>query len=175
MNSNYEQGKVCIQPSYFIFFVVVCLLIISWALYQVNNQANEIRKLTFQTMESSANAINKLGEEFRQVNSQKTQIVPPINLRSVPINIPTQGDYGNFQQVGYAYKTNKPDFMFNLLGRKINSYKYEYYVIHPYTQIRMPIKTKNDWELSSDDDIKIPGFTGNFRVHIYEMDSPRYL
>ncbi len=100
---------------------------------------------------------------------------PMLVEKSFPINIPTHGEYGNFQQVGYAYKPNDADQMFKLFGRKLHSNKYEYYVVHPSTEIKIPIKVKNDWEINNDERIIIKGFAGDFKVEIYDLDQPRYV
>jgi hypothetical protein len=100
---------------------------------------------------------------------------PLIAEKTLPVNVPTRGEYGNFQTVGYAYKPNNPDQMFQLFGRRIHSNKYEYYVVHPITQIKIPIRTKNDWELYKDDKVTVKGFPGDFKVEIYDLDQPRYV
>jgi hypothetical protein len=111
-------------------------------------------------------------------------LVPPLQRspygsieieRRLPINIPTRGDLDNFQVIGYAYKLNNPDNMFQLFGRRLYSNKYEYYVIHPITQIKIPINVKNNWELTKDDQIIIKGYPGEFKVEIYDLDQPRYV
>jgi hypothetical protein len=91
------------------------------------------------------------------------------------INIPSRGEIGPFQQLGYCYRANQPDHMFPLFGRPTYSAKWEYYVVHPQNSIKIPINTKNDWEISNDDDIHIRGFPGSFKVNLYENDQPRYL
>lgn len=106
---------------------------------------------------------------------QRGPFSPMLAEKTMPINSPTHGEYGNFQQVGYAYKPNNPDQMFQLFGRRIYSNKHEYYVVHPITLIKIPIKVKNDYELSNDDQIIIKGFPGDFKVEIYDLDQPRYV
>jgi len=106
---------------------------------------------------------------------QRGPFSPMLAEKTLPINIPTHGEYGNFQQVGYVYKLNNPDQMFKLFGRRIHSNKYEYYVVHPYTGIKMPIKVKNDWELNNGEKVTITGFPGDFTVQIYDLDQPRYV
>lgn len=100
---------------------------------------------------------------------------PPTVRTQLPFNLATQGDYGNFQQVGYVVSPKDGNQMFRLMGRQLDSYRYEYYVIHPYTEIKIPITVKNDWELHTDDQVEIPGFKGHYRVQIYDIDRPRYI
>jgi hypothetical protein len=100
---------------------------------------------------------------------------PPTNEYQLPFNIPTQGGYGNFQQVGYVHSHKNPDQMFRLMGRQMGSSRYEYYVIHPYNEIKIPIRSKNDWELNTGDRVEITGFPGHYLVEIYDIDRPRYV
>ncbi len=106
---------------------------------------------------------------------QRDHYSPLFAQRIVPVNIPTRGEYDDFQQVGYAYKLGQTDQMFPVFGRRIHSNKYEYYVVHPATQIKIPIRTKNDWELTTEDKVVIKGFAGDFKVEIYGLDQPRYI
>ena len=106
---------------------------------------------------------------------QRGPFSPMLAEKAIQINTPTHGEYSNFQLVGYAYKPNNPDQMFQLFGRRIYSNKHEYYVVHPITLIKIPIKIKSDYELSNDDTIIIKGFPGDFRVEIYDLDRPRYV
>jgi hypothetical protein len=100
---------------------------------------------------------------------------PPTVEPMLPFNIPTQGGYGPFQQVGYVSSSHDSNEMFRLMGRQLDTSRYEYYVIHPYTEIKIPIKVKNDWELHTDDHVEIPGFHRHYHVQIYDYDRPRYI
>lgn len=141
---------------------------------QVSNKNNVIEMLI------AANTIQKQQDLQRLENPfvppiQRGTFSPQLAEVTVPINTPTRGEYGNFQLVGYAYKPNQLDQMFQIFGRRIYSNKYEYYVIHPITQIKIPVKSKNDWEFSSGDKVKIIGFSGQFLVEIYGNDFARYV
>ena len=132
-------------------------------------------------------AAQGLEDTRRQEDIQRltNPLIPPLQRdhysqvwptkRIVPVNTPTRGEYDDFQQVGYAHKSGNTDQMFPLFGRRIHSNKYEYYVIHPGTQIKIPIRVKNDWEINQDDTITIKGFPGDFKVELYDKDQPRYI
>ena len=209
------DNQVCMPYNYFILFVLIGAAVIAWALYQVNNQSQQMHSLasnkTAEMETLNKNLDEMIDQRLRNTESiyeqkqnqmiklllradsaQREQdfermanpLVPPLQRgpysttlveKNLPVNIPTQGEYGNFQQVGYAYKHDNPDQMFQLFGRRIHSNKYEYYVVHPYTQIKMPIKVKNDWEINNDERITITGFPGDFKVQIYDLDQPRYV
>ena len=213
------NNQVCFQSNHFLLVVIACFTMMGWALYQVNQQAQQIHLLTANrqrdlNIDNIENIINQKMKETPQperitrddVNNQVSDLLanasriqreqdyqrindpltpplqrlpflsPPINMQPImPINIPTQGDFGNFQDVGYVYHPQNPELMFPLFGRQIYSNKYEYYVIHPYNKIKISIKVKNDWELNKDDAVKIKGFPGDFVVEIYDLDQPRYI
>lgn len=115
----------------------------------------------------------------------------------VPVNIPTRGPTGGFQQVGYLYKDdianpdkpigNSPETaIIPLYGHRLfnGSDKWNYYVSSDkYHSIKMPIMHKNRKcdseygcnEIYTDDEIDVPAYNGKFKVEIYEFDKPRYL
>lgn len=139
-----------------------------------HNQSGDInKKLDTLIMASQKNTYN-----HTQENVQRNLYVPSVFDLGLPILPPRNGPtYNDYQLIGYAYKNDKPNEMFQLYGRRIyqNNNKYEYYVIHPYTQIVIPVKVKNDQELNTDDNIYIKGFPGYFNVEIYNDDRNFYV
>lgn len=153
---------------------------------KTNQQVTENLDLLQQPHHIKQNTFMVDNYSQREIDYQRLSnpFVPPLQRgpmstvlveKNVPINSPSHGEYGHFQQVGYVYKLNNPDQMFNLFGRRIHSGKYEYYAVHPITQIKIPIKVKNDFELNKDDTVIIKGFPGDFQVEIYDLDQPRYI
>ena len=204
-------NQICIPSNHFILVIIIGAAIIGWALYQVNQQAQQLQAFSADKIDDMDTINQNLDEIIKQRIAEKmpnnatnqftydlttanqrhqdyqrmiNPFVPPVQRgpfsaslseKTLPINIPSRGEYGGFQQVGYAYKPNDHEQMFQLFGRRIHSNKYEYYVVHPITQIKMPIKVKNDYELNKDDIIVIKGFQGDFKVEIYDLDQPRYV
>jgi hypothetical protein len=115
----------------------------------------------------------------------------------VPINIPTRGESGGFQQIGVLHKIETSDetmkvgnntepVILPLLGAPTynGSHKWTYYTAtDKYNQIKLPITNNNrkcDSEYGCDelydgDNVTIPAYNGSFQVKIYEFDKPRYL
>lgn len=183
------DNHVCIRYDYFILFVLVSLGIIAWVLYQcyhitlgTKNKLKNIYENIDDLVKNQKEPIVTPPEEpitlpIKEHGPGVYQypsgpIAPPIVEYRMPFNIATQSVYGSYQLVGYVYPHRHPDQMFRLMGRQIYSNKYEYYVIHPYTDIKIPIKVKNDWELNTGDHVEIPGFHGRYVVQIYDMDHP---
>lgn len=78
----------------------------------------------------------------------------------------------NYQQLGYI---SKDSLRLPLFGRRKykRSDKWEYYVMdNSENKIKIPIKSVNDYELSSGDPITFDG--QQFTVNLYEIDSIRY-
>jgi hypothetical protein len=115
----------------------------------------------------------------------------------VPINIPTRGESGGFQQVGVLHKIDTSDetmqignnnepVILPLMGAPTynGSHKWTYYTAtDKYNQIKLPITNKNRKcdseygcdELYDEDNVTIPAYNGSFKVKKYDFDKPRYL
>jgi len=115
----------------------------------------------------------------------------------IPINIPTRGESGGFQQVGMLYKesieseerepgNNNSSQILGLYGKPIHpgSNKWSYYTSSDgHNSIKMPLTHKGKVcdqdqgceELYDGDSITIPSYNGNFTVNIYKYDKPRYI
>lgn len=109
-------------------------------------------------------------------------LVPPVRrgetspMQSfLPFNIPTRGEYGPFEQVGYITSTEDKSKVSILMGRRIHSRQHEYYTFHPQNdKIKIPIDIAGKRELRQDEKIRVDGL-GEAQVHIYEQGTPRYI
>ena len=115
----------------------------------------------------------------------------------IPINVPTRGEPGRFQQVGMLYKesiqaestspgNNTDSIILPLYGRPVHrgSNKWSYYTASdkhnmvkiPFTHNGKQCNTEYGCnELYDDDLIQIPAYNGVFKVKVYGYDSPRYI
>lgn len=114
------------------------------------------------------------------------------------VNIPTQGYLPSYQQLGYltvsSYqpkpkkknKKNKknnmkehqddPNRMLKLFGRRIDTHRYEYYVIHHLDEsLKIPLNNNGDRELMNGDDVHVPGYPGTYKVNLYQFEGPKYI
>ena len=92
------------------------------------------------------------------------------------VNIHTRGEYGPFHQMGFIHNKQNPDQAMPLVGRKIHSGRWEYYTFHHLNpNVKIPLKIKGNNELSTDEDIHVPGYTVKFTVNKYDIDHPRYI
>lgn len=160
------MSQMCFDSGYLLIFLTLVVVVIVWIVWVVREQLNDHIRQLYENLDDLTNK-SPQGPQ---------QLTPPARL-AVPAPFPVtynspQYIYGGSQLVGYVYPHKDPNQMFRLMGRQTGSNKYEYYVIHPYTDIKIPINTKNGWELNNGDQVHIPGFKGPYIVKIYDMDHP---
>lgn len=115
----------------------------------------------------------------------------------VPVNIPTRGYDGGYQQIGMLYKesvssedsvvgNNSESVILPLYGKPVHpgSNKWSYYTSSDKFQtVKIPLSHKGRkcdsqygcTELYDDDIISVPPYNNNFKVKLYEYDKPRYI
>jgi hypothetical protein len=115
----------------------------------------------------------------------------------VPVNIPTRGISGGYQQIGTLHKEtvdsetitvgqNSDPVILPLYGKPTypGSNKWAYYTSSDkFNAVKLPVsnggKSCNSeygcTELYSDDSVALPAYNGNFKVTIYEYDKPHYI
>ncbi len=75
----------------------------------------------------------------------------------------------------HNYRSN-PDHMLKLFGRRTDTNKWEYYVMHhDDPTLKIPIDSKRNDELYDRDDIHVSGYPGKFKVQLYNYETPRYI
>jgi len=80
------------------------------------------------------------------------------------------------KHIGADYERQDPDRILKIFGRRIDSYKYEYYVIHHFdSSLKIPIQNNRDQELYQGDTVRVPGYPDQYVVHLYDYDGPKYI
>lgn len=136
-------------------------------------------------------------------------ILPPErsyqNSYGLPINIPSRGPTGAFEQIGFLSQTyngggnthsspdSNPDININdnnkilpLFGRPIffGSKNWSYYTFSDkYQSVKMPLVRNHQkcdqnlgcQELYQGDKVHVPPYKGDFTVSLYDIDVPRYI
>lgn len=103
----------------------------------------------------------------------------------VPINIPTRGYEGDFQQVGILVN-DKNDKVLPLYGKPthMGSSKWLYYTAtDKFRSLKLPISKHNKNcteeygcdELYNDDELDVTAFQEKFKVNLYTLDRPKYI
>jgi len=115
----------------------------------------------------------------------------------IPINVPTRGTSGGYQQVGYMYKDNvisessnigsgNDSVIIPIFGRPTHAggSKWNYYVSSDkFHSVKIPFthngrKTDDDHgtdELNDGEKVSLPAYNGQFQVNMYKYDSPKYI
>lgn len=96
------------------------------------------------------------------------------------VNIDTRGYLEPYHMVGYLVpeggKGRDEDRMLKLFGRRTDKYEYEYYVIHHLDkELKIPLNISGDRELYAGSTVSVPGYKGNFKVQLYEVEAPKYI
>lgn len=128
-------------------------------------------------------------------------LLPPersyVPTYGVPVNVPTRGIVGGFQQVGMLYKddiensekkpgNNTDSTVIALYGRPVDTSrnKWSYYATGDgYQMVKIPITNKGRKcdtefgceEITTNDEVKLPSYNGAFKAEIYDYDKPRYI
>jgi len=103
----------------------------------------------------------------------------------IPINIPTRGYEGDYQQVGILVNNNN-DKVYPLYGKPTypSSSKWLYYTAtDKFRSVKLPISKNNKNctdeygcdEIYNDDELEIPAFNEKFKVNLYTLDRPKYI
>jgi hypothetical protein len=146
----------------------------------IKETASEARSLLLQELQREKNKdldalINPLSAPLRK----NVLLQEPVHSVSYDrsINIPTQGDYTTWHQVGILRQKVVTDSeqMMPIIGRRIDRHRWEYYTTnHLNTSLKIPLDQKSN-EFYDGDELEIPGYTGLFVVEIYDYDKPRYI
>lgn len=187
------DNTICFKSNYFWLTLAILVIAIAFIIYKVYDKYQQIHTIVGKMSDNIKDIYNSSKNSPTPPNQQEKEIQeeidytrdstgnlnfptrrPILNYDLPILNMPNYGNlrYSNFQLVGYVHKRRNPDQMFRLMCRQINTGRYEYYVIHPQTDIKIPINVKNDWELNTGDVVSIPGFHGHYNVKIYDESNP---
>lgn len=215
------RGYICINNFNLIGILVIIIIVLFFIGREYStNLTNKIDRIQHHQKEIR-NEINKPVSETPHVHQPtvvvnkdieliRNPLLPPVRRNyhidrdpyytttpGVPINVPTRGYVGDYQQIGMLYKeavddesvkpgNNTDSNILPLYGKPLysNSSKWLYYTgSDKFNNIKIPITVNNRDctddhgcdELYNDDTVNIPSYNGNFKVKIYKFDKPRYL
>lgn len=169
--------------------IYLLVMIIFFMIVIKNN--NNFYKLLNQQVKTQINQ-NKKSNEITNKDILRNRIEDKleepsrdyINSNGLPINIKTRGRELPYQMIGFLYRDetdtnyNKDDVnRLMLFGRPkwSGSNKFDYYVTtSENSSIKIPIEDSND-ELFDGDTLSVTGFSGNFKVKLYEYKEMEYI
>uniref|UniRef100_A0A6C0HNY7 Uncharacterized protein n=1 Tax=viral metagenome TaxID=1070528 RepID=A0A6C0HNY7_9ZZZZ len=147
--------------------------------------------------------VNMISYAQYQADKDVERIINPIlppersyeNAYGLPINQPSRGPTGAYQQVGFLSQTstsgdangnNNENLILPLMGRPVyfGSRNWSYYTFsEKYQTVKLPLTHKGR-KCSSDigceefyegDKVHIPPYQGEFIIHLYDYDKPSYI
>ena len=107
--------------------------------------------------------------------------------RGIPINVPSRGESGNYQQVGVLINKNSAENkVLPLYGKQTypGSRNWLYYTSSDgYQSVKLPVANRNKdctddqgcHEITNGDHIEVPAYDQSFKANIYKFDKPRYI
>lgn len=164
----------------------------------VQNNFNRIEEPTIVNL-------NNISVRDRIIRKDYERVVNPLlppersyeETYGVPINIPSRGFSGGFQQVGMLYKdevenedkqigNNSDPVILPLYGRPLynGSRRWTYYTTNDkMAMVKLKLESKGRKcdsdqgceEIYEGDTISVPPYNGVFKVNIYDYDKPRYI
>lgn len=179
--------KICFNKTsiyIYTFIIAILLCYFIYVIYFTNFKNYDIEDIK-RTQQNLAQEIQKIRVEPASYNEVDSRFIQKrFNPLYSPENIMPQGGFYNkgydanreFQQLGFI--TNEQG-QFPVYGRYKDfgrSDRYEYYTINEgRNSIKIPFSVKNNEELYSDDQVKVPELSsGDFTFKKYEIENNRY-
>jgi len=159
------SGAFCFAPSSFYTILVLVAIIFVSFIFQFMNERDHYKKLYQEATGIKEPALQR--EKNKDLDALINPLSAPLRknvllqdpVHSVSydrsINIPTQGDYTTWHQVGILRQKVVTD------SEQMN------------TSLKIPLTQSN--EFNDGDELEIPGYAGLFVVEIYDYDKPRYI
>lgn len=169
---------------------------------ELNHTQEQIKDLKRDNLNLERKQIlsDKHAEDIYIMNKDHERVINPlmppersypyrINRVGIPINIPTRGESGHYQQVGALYMEGSSDSdkkILPLFGKPTypGSRQWLYYTgTDNYPSVKLPVENKSRscqgdhgcQEIMEGENVKVTGYNGEFKASIYKLDKPRYL
>jgi hypothetical protein len=189
--------QICFNRDTFYSYIILALGVIAFVIYKIyTDKKNEA--ITQKPPSEPVNITSTITDAIKHMmvastvqrnedlNRLVNPMIPPLRrgpfnytgaTPEFPVNMPTRGEYGPFQTMGYLFNSTNPDQAMPLMGRKIHSNQYEYYTFHHNNpNIKIPIKIKGDREIDDEEAVQVPIYPNQtFTAKVYDIDHPRYI
>ena len=187
-------GVICIEQYMFLFCtIIICVGL--YFIYTKQNYTNSVIKYT-------SNCLNQERDQEREQQQEPRPdillnpytpplkplqfINPSYNIKKMPINIKTQGQNQEYNQIGILTRVNGEETVLPLMGRPLITHrdKWNYYTMNDKNNmIKLPILFKNrscTSEIGCDsvydgDTIYVEGYKDLFRVTLYDNNTLEYI
>lgn len=180
MNNICLIDDICISQNNFLTLVIFFIGLTIFY-YLLKNKLNIVKP-------KNNNVIYELPLHKLLINRDRSVLNDPlvaperrVDIRQYPvmdINIPTRGYPDNYQLMGLMTRDSDEKIL-QLFGRATypGSNQYEYYVTTEQYGFanKIPIKLNGGKEINDGDHIKIDQLKGDFKVKLYDYNTPRYV
>lgn len=189
------MAQVCFDSSAFYTVMIVGMGTIMYVIFNIYQQKIEETTALFSSSDTDVEQQPSMDvrrglfaaqvQRLEDMQRMQHPLTPPVRRGpfsytgtgpSLPVSIPTRGEYGSFQQMGFLHNPNDADQAMPLIGRRIHSNQYEYYTFHHNNpQIKIPIKITGNGEINDGDSVAVYGYANQLTAKIYDLDAPRYI
>ena len=180
---------------------IILLVVASIGLYCYYSSTKNIERTTLYTILQNQN--DKIDDLERSRNRASmyvrdrdySRIVNPLlppersnhTEAGIPINVPSRGESGSYQQVGVLVNKNSAESkILPLYGKQTypGSRNWLYYTSSDqYQSVKLPVSNRNQdctddtgcHEITNGDNVEIPAYEQSFKANIYKFDKPRYI
>ena len=178
---------------------IILLVVASIGIYCYYRSSKTIENNNLQTLTSIiSNKIDNLSRNGasmyvrdRDYSRITNPLLPPERSNHtadvLPINIPSRGESGSYQQVGVLVDNNSAENkLLPLYGKQTypGSRNWLYYTASDgYQSVKLPVSNRNAdctddngcHEITNGDNVEVPALDKAFKANIYKFDKPRYI
>ena len=191
---------LCFDTGHLILFSAA--VVVAYILFKVTKKSDEQMKILKTLVQShdddvALNEIESVHKDYsidirdRDYQRVVNPLLPPERsnhtMVGIPINVPSRGESGNYQQVGALVNNDATDSkILPLYGKPTypGSNNWLYYTsTDQYQSVKIPVLNNNKdctdehgcREIYNDDQIDVPAYNKKFKANIYKFDKPRYI
>jgi len=198
MAKKCPPGVICIENmTLFMIFIIIALIIYFLKVNDVFKNISNVENKTLTNDEKHTTIINlpekQVPSLWNRSDVLQDPYAPPLKVNAylrpsggVPVNVPTQGPIGDYQQVGILTRQSGRETILPLFGRAVyaNRDKWQYYTMNDKNNaIKLPISVKGKSctgeygcdSLYNGDNVYVEGYNDIFNATIYENNNIQYI
>ena len=183
MGKKCIPGIICIENmTLFLLFIIILLFV--YIIFLMNKEQSQLKTTNIPNIVVIPPS-NNLSEQDKFNNP----LQPPLQTNSIPVNVRTQGEPREYQQVGILTRKNNSqnDLILPLFGRRIMNGrdKWQYYTITGTGNLntRLPVSLSGKSctseygcdNITNGDTVYVEGYNDTFSSTIYENNLLQYI
>jgi len=196
------DSSICIKTTEFYAYAFILFVIVGYLIFLIRASAAEERlsnvdltsHLNYEDLKAKINELadklynsqlaeqqcqSKLFQLSEKVNDASRTTINVGNRMYNPLEYPSRIYKGtntrNNEMLGYVYKGDARYPLFGRYKYPGRTEKWDYYIVDENrNRLKIPFKSVNDNELTSQDTVNIPTLGDDFHVTIYDYDDFKY-